>query len=274
MYKRIICPTDFSNAANNAVEYAANLAKELDARLHLLNVKSLISSGSVPAGVWVGPDAEIASDLLKKTHDVTLETFGVDCTYEVDVTRKAIDKEISEAGGADDLMVMGTDGADSLFEYFFGTHTYHVIKNAKCPVLVVPEHKPYEKIEKIVAAWDYSRRNELSLSEIKLFLDTTGASITLVHISKKDTDISNDVYNAFKERAVQALGADPNRVSFDRIVSPDITNSLSTYMNQSGANLLVLTQYEHDWATNLFRQSVVKNMTTIAAAYPTLIMHV
>ena len=37
-----------------------------------------------------------------------------------------------------DIVIMGTQGATGAKEILFGTNTVHVIKNAKCPVLVIP----------------------------------------------------------------------------------------------------------------------------------------
>jgi nucleotide-binding universal stress UspA family protein len=39
-----------------------------------------------------------------------------------------------------DLIVMATDGRDSIKDFVTGTITEHVVNNALCPVLVIP-HK-------------------------------------------------------------------------------------------------------------------------------------
>ena len=51
MIKKIICPTDFSKASINAIEYAAKLAKVFNAELLLVNVQ-------VVSPLLVGVDSE------------------------------------------------------------------------------------------------------------------------------------------------------------------------------------------------------------------------
>lgn len=272
MYKKIICPVDFTPVSNNSLAYAAQLAKKLQAGLHLLNVKTLVNTGPVPAGVMVEADAQIAGELMKATRDTIMKTHQVECTSEVDVTRESMEQAIVAAAGEDGLVVMGTDGADSLFQYFFGTNTYHVIKNAKCPVVVVPDNAVFEPVGEIVFAWDYSMKNIDSFSVMKAIADALGAKITLLHISKDNTEISNQLFDVFREQVIREMGGDAGFVRFERIFSGDITNSIAAYMNQSKAQMLALTHYDHGWMHNLFRQSVVKNLTT-NAAFPTIILH-
>ena len=40
-----------------------------------------------------------------------------------------------------DLIVMGTNGRDSLSDYIVGSTAQKVVQNSKCPVLVMPRGK-------------------------------------------------------------------------------------------------------------------------------------
>ena len=61
--KKILCPTDFSGAAQNAIAYAAKLAHALDAQLTLLNVQSLFEF--TPAEVVEGKEKSIKAAALQ-----------------------------------------------------------------------------------------------------------------------------------------------------------------------------------------------------------------
>ena len=37
-----------------------------------------------------------------------------------------------------DLIVMGTNGADNLYQHVFGVNTHHVLGLTRCPVLMIP----------------------------------------------------------------------------------------------------------------------------------------
>lgn len=55
--KRIMCPVDFSSAATNAVEYAGNLARDLNAELFLLYIQQVsIWHNAAPMSGGILPD--------------------------------------------------------------------------------------------------------------------------------------------------------------------------------------------------------------------------
>ena len=54
-----------------------------------------------------------------------------------------------------DLIVMGTKGATGLKEVLFGSHTIHVLKNTKCPVIVIPSGFSFEAPREILFPTDY-----------------------------------------------------------------------------------------------------------------------
>src|SRR6185312_9854369 len=142
MFNKIICPTDFSEEANNAVEYAAKLAQVFTTKLLLLNVHQLPLVSSVALGEGISSSARessaIAAERLKDTCNEVNKMFKVSADYEVDITTKSLSNALSAHGEDNTLIVMGTGGVHTLTEFFFGTNTYNVIKKAKCPVLFVP----------------------------------------------------------------------------------------------------------------------------------------
>lgn len=273
MYKKIICPVDFSKASNNGVEYAANLAKAMGAELHLLNVKSLYPVEVVPAGVWMESDAIIATDILKKMVAETIATFDIVCSYEIDVTRESFGEAISTAAGDNSLVVMGTNGVDGFYQYLFGSNTYNVVKKAKCPVLVVPEDFSFEGITKMVFAWDHNADHKLSFDGVKRFLDTfKQAKVVVLNISKAKTSTDDTVFTLLKEEMKAKLGADYNRVEFTQVQSDATVTRMNIFMADSKADLLVLTNYEHEGLMQYIRPSVVKIMTSIPR-FAVLVVH-
>src|SRR5688572_5503695 len=111
MYNKIICPIDFSEAAMNAVEYAAQIAQKFSGRLFLLNVHPLLASELVAGSA----DAlrETASDTRKKLNTIcsdTNRTFQVACEAEVVVAYPRLEKMIEAAVEEKSMIVMGTSG--------------------------------------------------------------------------------------------------------------------------------------------------------------------
>src|ERR1019366_977868 len=118
------------------------------------------------------------------------DMFQIDASYEVDVTSSSLIETLSSHGENNCMIVMGTNGVDSMYQYFFGSNAYQVIKNTKCPVLVVPEGATYEPLRKIVFAWDYSSKSEFSFSLLSDLRKAFDPKFVFLHVSTHQSGIS------------------------------------------------------------------------------------
>lgn len=134
--RRILHPTDFSDASRSAFDVAAALAHDYDAELLVCYVEPWPSVAVVegialdlPAG---NADAELAR----------LESLGADDPT-LQIVRRPLrgepSSEILKAAGeaAVDLIVMGTHGRGGLARLALGSVAETVLRNAPCPVLTV-----------------------------------------------------------------------------------------------------------------------------------------
>ena len=68
---KILCPIDFSEASQNAVEYAAKLAQRIGATIRFVNIQKL----SIEKGVNMFSLAERESTKEKIENEQTLEAY-------------------------------------------------------------------------------------------------------------------------------------------------------------------------------------------------------
>lgn len=138
--QHILVPTDFSEYANDALDYAIELAKTLQARLTLLHIIQLTP---MTMGDMYGSSLEAYLEameneaqkhmeaLLNRVHQEGLEgetaiVQGVPFQLIVDM-----------AGSQDvDLIVMGTHGRTGLTHVLMGSVAERVVRLSPCPVLV------------------------------------------------------------------------------------------------------------------------------------------
>ena len=146
--KRILVPLDFSTSSRRALDYAAGMARQFDASLHLVHVCEVptMMTGSMDAYAiaytdWsqrLGEEAEreivkIAASV--KARKVTTEVlFGN--------AAKAI-VEAAETNAAD-LIVMGTHGHGAVMHLMVGNVAERVVRTAPCPVMTVREPRGRE----------------------------------------------------------------------------------------------------------------------------------
>ncbi|MFB9076731.1 universal stress protein [Flavobacterium procerum] len=161
----IIAATNFSETANNAVTYAAGLAKSTGAKLILFNsfslsvhsANSLISAEAMQQQIGKqSKKLETLGEDISKLFDLEVKTS---CTYSFVEDQLQVLIEESKA----ELVVMGM--AERSFEQdLLGNTTTSVIKNINIPVLAVPSTARFINTKKILYASD-----SLSLSSIKRF---------------------------------------------------------------------------------------------------------
>ena len=142
-FKRILLPTDFTEASAYAAAYALNMAVQYKARLFLLHVVDLTEDAAgfyvphVSFGKLNKELADVAGVMLKKFCAKQFKGFK---RLEMKVLAGEPYKEIIKTVKKDkiDVVVMGTFGRSGLDKFFFGSTTDRVLRKADRPVLVVP----------------------------------------------------------------------------------------------------------------------------------------
>lgn len=145
-FKKILCPVDFSEDSQQAMQVAVELARGSQATLVLLYV-------------WQ-PQQWMTDYGMQWPNDVLLEAQALEegklATYRVDAQRLGApevvtrlvrgepwDQIVSAAReGAMDLIVMGTHGRTGLRRALIGSVAERVVRHAPCTVMVVRAPQP------------------------------------------------------------------------------------------------------------------------------------
>jgi nucleotide-binding universal stress UspA family protein len=143
LFKRILCPIDFSSASLEALEYALSLAKEADAELLLLHVIEGLPDApdwQLPAGVAVDEYLRLSDErALARLRAAVPDDAQAWCKPEaLTMTGKSYDAILRLVAEREvRLVVMGVHGRNPIDRLFFGSTTAHVIRAASCPVLTL-----------------------------------------------------------------------------------------------------------------------------------------
>jgi len=138
-FETILCPTDFSVAANKAVAYAKRLAREADAKLIVM------SAVEWPFGeeLMYGAVADLRKSIESNASDALARLLSrpapirprAQAIVAIGKASAAIVK-LARARSAD-LIVMGVSGRGALDVALLGSTTHHVIREGAWPVLTV-----------------------------------------------------------------------------------------------------------------------------------------
>lgn len=141
--KKILCPTDFSEVAKKAFEYAVFLASSQRAELVLLHVVDQLH-GFENYEVLVLSPQEISERMEKQAYEnmgslvdqikgaIEIETTVEHGKSSVQIIEKA--REVKA-----DIIVMGSHGRTGLSHVLIGSVAEAVVRHASCPVLVVKD---------------------------------------------------------------------------------------------------------------------------------------
>lgn len=140
--KKILVPTDFSEASNAAYKYALRFAQQFRAELHILHVLEPAISPELAGlpGMPAFADVELAS--TKRKLCVWADSIGAMGVSANMALRNGLpSNEIVEtAKDLDvDLIIIATHGYTSWKHFCLGSTAERVVRAAPCPVLVVRE---------------------------------------------------------------------------------------------------------------------------------------
>ncbi|MBU2902178.1 universal stress protein [Maribacter dokdonensis] len=262
---RILLPTDFSENALTAIRYALTLYKDLKCTFFLLNsymppvyhTEYLMGS---PAQIGLGDivqqnsqdNLEALKNTLEREFNNPLHTFITHSALNVlssEITRTVEAEKI-------DIIVMGTQGASGAKEILLGTNTVHVIKNAKCPVLVIPSGFEYEAPEQILFPNDFEVW--LDKNSLEQLLKITKSHVSQVNVMHVYTgDELNTTQQKNKEQLAKVLSESG---FFHEVPSNEVIAAINEFQIKQKINLLVLIQNKHTFFERLFIEPVIKKI--------------
>ncbi len=140
--RRILLPTDFSQPAKEAQQYAMALADRLGAELHLLHVAPIVMPYADASSSWIMPEnvmqeqIEAADEHLGR--EVDAEWAARHHVKHTAVAGFAVDEILKYATEQQiDLIVVGTHGRSGLSHFVIGSVAEKLVRMANCPVLTV-----------------------------------------------------------------------------------------------------------------------------------------
>jgi nucleotide-binding universal stress UspA family protein len=148
-FRRILCPTDFSDPAHEGLNVANEMARHFSADLYLVHVVSPVPAVAVPAAPSTFNVALYIQELVKTAQKELSTIINTKITDKNRVHPIVVEgvpaQEILRVAGENqvDLIVMATHGQTGWRHLVFGSVAERVVREAPCPVLVV--HRPKDE---------------------------------------------------------------------------------------------------------------------------------
>jgi nucleotide-binding universal stress UspA family protein len=137
-YGKILCAIDFDEYAATTLRIAAAIAKESNGVLYILHVARIpIHDMDVPLAIPPNPLWE--REALERLNELVRTSQIGGLRLEIKVVSGLPDNDIVRTARklAVDVIVMASHGRSGLSHLILGSVAEHVIREAKCPVLIV-----------------------------------------------------------------------------------------------------------------------------------------
>lgn len=272
--KTILVPTDYSDAAGNALQYSIQLAGLSHAKIILLHVyQQPVPLGDVPM-VFVTPAEIIESEQehISKLRETVMASAPGKIVVETLLRTGFVREQIiavAEEHNAE-LIVMGMTGSNVDVIRMMGNVTTGVFKKTEIPVLVIPKTAVYRPVKRLALAHD--RKTELSAEakeSIKFF--TTLFSAELVVINVADPHASDSGMELQTVGEIEAsLGGAPRSIVIDEEES--VTDGIESFVENEHCDWLVMIPHRHRSPTDLFHRSATKQVA-FEISVPLLAIH-
>jgi len=184
MYDQILFPTDGSEPAESALDYALQIAAEHEATIHILNVVDTSHDSRS------GMQDDVDDTLEQEGTEIVNEAAQRATEHGIDVVSEVLHGDPYEAiveystQSAIELIVIPTHGRRGLQRFLLGSVTERVINTADVPVIAVnPGTQPLTyPCQDLLVPTDGSRGSELAVSEGVTLANATGATLHLLHV--------------------------------------------------------------------------------------------
>ncbi|HEY3387179.1 MAG TPA: universal stress protein [Saprospiraceae bacterium] len=264
---KILFPTDFSSAAENAFVYALKLANQLNASITVLHVYELLQvhtwiEGSmnmeeVNEKITLGEfeDFRSRSETMKR---IALENNldQVDVNYSLKESNHVVDAILQDASmNMIDLIVIGTKGATGLREIFFGSVASKVMESSFCPVLLVPDTAVFKGIEKFGLTLEY-KPDELELIERAATVTRRfGGHLYCLHVDAFDPDKVTLKMQEYRETFKHE-----SDISFHVHHNLDIEKGILEFMKLNQVDIVMMRVHHQSLLKELFSYSIAKRV--------------
>jgi|GEM_PF-831903 len=263
--KTILFPTDLSENALQASEYAGMLAEKFDASIMIMNCYSVpiltdANEYQLPTNVeaFATESKKIAVENMAEFKKKFMETTNL---AEERISDKIVygivpDEILAMAKNIKaDMIVMGTKGASNILDKWIGTTAQTIMKRAECPVWVIPHNAKVNYPKKFLYAADLLQDEISATQKLMEFVKPLEANCKIIHINDNfEVKVSEVVATSIGELKEEFKNDDS--VFVRNIHRNDVVEGIEAYIQTYKPDVLALAIHEKSFFEKLFVQSV------------------
>jgi nucleotide-binding universal stress UspA family protein len=275
--KKILFPTDFSEASKHAFIYALKLAENINAEVIALHVYELPQLNYVEAPTYLSEvydSVELSSFENYKDQIPSLRSIAeYNNLGHIKLSSVLMDGDfvsnVLDIVKRDyiDYVVMGSKGASGLKETFSGSLTGKIMTETDAFVLGIPADSDYQPIKNICFTTRFSKDDAVAFRKVIEIAKGFGAHVDCLYVKTPkahDSPLSLEFWkSAFEDEDV----------TFHIVESRFVEAAILNFVEKQKINMLSMLNYKRGFIMKLFNHSLTKRLA-FDLKVPLLALHV
>lgn len=268
MKRKILLPTDFSNNAWNAINYAINLFESDICDFYILNafsadfnpVKELINLGTSKS-VLDNLQQESENKLNAIVNKIRDHKINVKHDFKIIAINNNPVNAITNIVEQKDieLIVMGSQGVTRSQKVAFGSNSIYVMEKVRnCPSIIVPENTVCKLPKEIV--FPTSFKTHYKIKELKYIIEIAkkaNASISILHIRNEEEDLTQV---QIENKALLEEYFLNVKHTFHYLYSTNIEFAINIFIQSRNSDMIAFINKKHSFFGSVFTQPLVKEL--------------
>lgn len=254
--QKILIPTDFSLVADNATQYAIEIATAFKSELFLYHVFYMKRGDyNLDFSEEEQPFKKKVNLKMKKTKEKFEEIIN---QKELTIKTKTYQGSIFSLFGSTvkkdgiGLIVMGSKGASGLSKVIFGSVAATALDISEVPLLVIPPKYSFQPLRHIVLAIDHKEFSPHLLLPLQELAVKFGAKVTILNVINTDSNK--------KTKREKNIGLDNVETTYREIpISKSINESINLFIEKENCDLLCMMRRNKGFFESMYKGSVTKN---------------
>lgn len=268
----ILVPTDFSRAAANAANYAADMALAINADLLLLHVYH------IPVVYLEFPLAaseshmfrDIEKQIIKLKEELTRKTGGK-ITIETEIRAGIFFPELENICEIIKpyMVVIGSQGKTAAERLFFGAHAVYAMQHLTWPLVTVPPGIQFSSVKKIGLACDLERvEDTIPINEIKMLANDFNAELHVLNTGKTEVFDPAIVYESSLLEEMML----PLKCHYNFITHENTDEGIIDFAVNNQIDLLIVLPKRHSFLSRLIHKSHTRQLV-LHSNVPVMALH-
>ncbi len=258
--KLILVATDFSKTANNAVKYAADLAKISGARLIIYNAYDTYTPINTYDLIPL-PFVDLRKASFRKLRSLELRINRLYPTLQVSIAYNEGNphEQITAYAKAKhpDLIVIGAN-TDNLIKRVIGSTTSELIKHSEFPVLTIPAGAKFRPLNKVLFAYDLESISEEAIKWVNQISALYSAQVDVLSLVKDMLYFEKSIPEK-RDKIIKAFKGIHPEVFFSE--SNNFVSGIEIYIKKHKAELIITQHRKHGFFYRLVNGSTTKDLS-------------